>query len=110
MSRTLFLAGLLLAVAGAAFLGWRLARAPVGGPEEEDGGPLWFEDVTDRLNLKFTHDAGPGDTYHMPRVMGAGGAFLDFDNDGRLDILLVHTGGRRGKKPQLFQQRRDGTF
>src|SRR5262245_29643635 len=110
MSRTLLVLGLLSVLAGALFLAWHLARPPADDPEEEDPGPNWFEDVTDRLKLKFTRDAGRGDDYPMPRVMGAGGAFLDFDNDGRLDILLIHTGGPRGKKPQLFRQRRDGTF
>jgi enediyne biosynthesis protein E4 len=74
-------------------------------------GPAWFEDVTDRVGLSFTHDAGPiTPAYFMPQIMGSGCAFLDCDGDGRLDIYLIHNGGPRGKKNQLFQQQADGRF
>src|SRR5690348_4889419 len=64
-----------------------------GRPDREAAGPVWFEDVTDRVGLTFRHDPGPPGDYHMARVMGSGGAFLDVDNDGRLDILLLQNGG-----------------
>src|SRR5205823_3808862 len=38
-----------------------------------------------------------------------GCAFLDL-GDGRLGIYLLHNGGPKGKKNQLFRQRPDGTF
>src|SRR5688500_9195900 len=77
-------------------------KAPEPPSAQEASGPYLFEDDTDRLGLTFRHDPGPGGHYRMPRVMGSGGAFLDFDNDGRLDIYLVHNGGPDGKKYQLF--------
>jgi hypothetical protein len=73
--------------------------------------PPWFEDVTEKVGLDFTHDPGPvGPDYFMPQIMGSGCAFLDFDGDGRLDIYLIHNGGPSGKKNQLFHQEADGTF
>jgi hypothetical protein len=79
---------------------------PAGAQE-----PAWFEDVTDKLGLTFTHDCGPvTPDYFMPQIAGSGCAFLDFDGDGRLDIYLIHNGGPRGAKNQLFHQEPDGTF
>jgi hypothetical protein len=47
----------------------------------------------------------------MPRIMGSGGAFLDVDNDGRLDILLVtNAGPRSGSCNKLYRQKPDGSF
>ncbi len=71
----------------------------------------WFEDVTDKVNLQFTHDGGPiTPAYFMPQIAGSGCAFFDGDGDGRLDVYLVHNGGPGGAKNQLFRQQRGGTF
>jgi hypothetical protein len=83
--------------------------------DEEDaaGGPAWFEDVTDRVKLTFVQDAGPlpvNGKYFYPQTAGTGCALLDFDNDGRLDIYLLHNGGPQGTRNQLFHQEKDGTF
>ncbi|MCA9200405.1 MAG: CRTAC1 family protein [Planctomycetales bacterium] len=46
----------------------------------------------------------------MPRCVGSGAAFLDFDDDGFLDIYLLQNGGEgTGFKNQLFRQV-DGKF
>jgi len=47
--------------------------------------------------------------------MGSGAAFLDFDNDGRLDVLLVNSRpwpGHPGAKsyPALYRNNGNGTF
>lgn len=46
-------------------------------------------DATDQIGLKFTHEVGPLGTYYMPESVGSGGAWFDFDNDGRLDLFMV---------------------
>jgi hypothetical protein len=82
-------------------------------PNDRPDEPLvepWFEDATDKLGLKFVHDAGPAGSYFMPQAIGSGAALFDFNNDGRLDIYLLQNGGPKGKKNQLFQQMEDGTF
>src|SRR4051812_37344484 len=91
----LFGAALLVLAAGLWVSGCQRPSTP--GPEEE-AGPPWFEDVTEKVGLKFVHDAGPLGQYHMPEQMGSGAAFFDFDGDGRLDIYLLHNGGPKGKK------------
>jgi hypothetical protein len=79
-------------------------------PKAEPAEPEWFEDVTDRVGLKFVHDAGPTGTYFMPQIVGSGAALFDCDGDGLLDIYLVQNGGPKGRKNQLFRQKKDGTF
>jgi hypothetical protein len=75
------------------------------------GEPPWFEDITEKVGLKFNHDCGPiTESYFLPQIMGSGCAVFDYDGDGRLDIYLIHNGGPGGAKNQLFHQEPDGTF
>jgi hypothetical protein len=47
----------------------------------------------------------------MPQSTGSGGALLDFDNDGRLDLYLVHcVPPTSPSRNRLYQQQPDGTF
>ena len=73
--------------------------------------PGWFEDVTDAVELNFTHDCGPTGTYFMPQSMYGGAAFFDADGDGRLDILLLQGAGpNTGVGNRLYLQTPDGKF
>ncbi len=85
------------------------APAPAEGEPTDPG---WFEDVTDKVGLDFVHDAGPTDgSYFMPQIIGSGAALFDFNNDGRLDILLLQNGGpQSASKNKLYQQLPDGRF
>jgi hypothetical protein len=53
---------------------------------------------------------------HLPETLGPGVAFLDFDNDGWLDIFFVNSGASDFFQPQaplknaLYRNNRDGTF
>ena len=49
-----------------------------------------FVDVTKEAGLDFKHFTGAFGKRYMPETMGSGCAFLDFDNDARLDILLIN--------------------
>lgn len=74
--------------------------------------PAWFEDVTAKLGIDFVHEAGPvSDPYFMPLIMGSGVAALDFNNDGRIDLLFLQNGGPNSKATnRLYRQLPDGTF
>lgn len=49
-----------------------------------------FTDVTSEAGLgEFRHETGAEGNFWMPETLGGGAAFLDYDNDGHLDILLV---------------------
>lgn len=99
--------GLVLALA----LGCSSKSQKASIAEDEPEGVAWFEDVTDRVGLNFHHDPGPTGNHFMPQSLGSGGAFLDCDGDGLLDIYLVQNAGpSSGVKNRLFAQRRDGTF
>src|SRR5262245_51022179 len=74
--------------------------------------PAWFEDVTAKVGIDFVHEAGPAsDPYFMPLIMGSGVAALDFNNDGRIDLLFLQNGGPNFKATnRLYQHMPDGKF
>ena len=67
---------------------------------------IHFTDVTDAAGIRFTHANGAMGEFHLPETLGAGGAFLDYDNDGYLDLYLVNSAA----PSMLFRNRGDGTF
>ena len=54
-------------------------------------GPV-FTDVTTEVGLDFVHVCGAKGRFWLPEEMGSGGAFLDYDDDGDMDIYLVQGG------------------
>jgi hypothetical protein len=86
-------------------------QAPPEKPDPAEQGPVWFEDVTEKVGLSFVHDAGPVGEYFMPQIMASGCALFDFDRDGRLDIYLLNNAGPGSKSTnRLYRQKKDGTF
>ena len=53
--------------------------------------PFRLVDVTKAAGISFSHHNGAFGKKFLPETLGAGAAFLDYDNDGRQDLLLVHT-------------------
>jgi hypothetical protein len=50
-----------------------------------------FTDVTEQAGIDFVHENGAYGDKLLPETMGGGCAFLDYDNDGDQDILLVNS-------------------
>ena len=110
--RGFLLAGLLLALIGLAGLQLSCQRAdsPASASSSAPASP-WFEDVTEKMGLRFVHDAGPVGDYFMPQQVGSGAALFDFNKDGRLDVYLLQNGGPRSTAVnRLYQQMPDGRF
>jgi hypothetical protein len=74
-----------------------------------------FEDVTRAAGIHFVHNNGAFGKKWLPEAMGPGVAFLDYDNDGWQDILLVNGmdwPGHAHKRSTLalYHNNHDGTF
>ena len=50
-----------------------------------------FSDITAEAGIDFVHENGAYGDKLLPETMGGGCAFLDFDNDGDQDLLLVNS-------------------
>ena len=78
--------------------------------------PPVFRDVARQAGLDFVHVNGASDEKFLPEIIGGGGLFLDFDNDGWLDLLLVDGGSfadpevARRARHRLYRNRGNGTF
>jgi hypothetical protein len=77
--------------------------------------PVQFVDVTARAGISFQHHSGAFGKKYLPETMGAGCAFLDYDNDGWLDILLVNSKDWPGHEREpstmhLYRNNHNGTF
>src|SRR5213595_3834925 len=78
-------------------------------------GPIEFTDVSAQAGIHFKHNSGASGKKYLPETLGAGCAFLDYDNDGWQDILLVNgmdwPSHKRGRSTlRLYRNNRDGTF
>ena len=77
---------------------------------------IHFNDITAQAGIHFTHNNGAFGKKWLPETMGPGCAFIDYDNDGYPDIILIngadfpghpHAGATTLK---LYHNNHDGTF
>jgi enediyne biosynthesis protein E4 len=85
--------------------------------ENGNGGGALFEEVpAAKSGITWAHDNAMSDERYLPETLGPGGAFLDYDNDGWMDVYLVNYGPCDFFKPSnpirnaLYRNNHDGTF
>lgn len=73
-----------------------------------------FTEVAAESGLDFLHFTGAVGERYLPETMGAGCAFLDFDGDGKLDILFANgrewPDGPSDHTPRLYRNIGGGRF
>ena len=78
--------------------------------------PVFEEISSTDSGIMWVHAAGKSANKYLPETSGAGCAFLDYDNDGWMDIYLVNSGKCDEYTPPhplqnaLYRNNRDGTF
>ncbi len=78
--------------------------------------PLFSEIPPTASGISWVHENAMSSSRYLPEALGPGCAFLDFDNDGWMDIFLVNSGPSDFWKPTkpvrnaLYKNNRDGTF
>ena len=75
-----------------------------GSPASASGGKIVFREVAKEAGLDYVWRIPNKSAGNILDLIGNGCAFLDYDNDGNLDILLV------GPKPALFRGDGKGKF
>src|SRR5947199_483187 len=81
-----------------------------------DAGPLFEEVPSSASGITWVHDNARSKEHYLPEALGPGCAFLDYDNDGWMDIYLVNSGPSDFFQPSkplgnaLYRNNRDGTF
>src|SRR5271165_2459272 len=112
VSRREFLRAMPLLAGGAA----HLVREPLLAGLAVPAPPTFEEIAAAQSGIHWKHVAGMSPEKHLPETSGAGCAFLDYDNDGWMDIYLVNSGKAdfytppRPLRNALYRNNRDGTF
>jgi len=110
--RTLGLAG---------FAGYGLSArvlAQSGSPvlQAPNGLPVFEVIPGSASGITFERTSARSPQFYLPETLGGGGGFIDYDNDGWMDIYLVNSGQCDFYDPNpplrnaLYHNNRDGTF
>jgi enediyne biosynthesis protein E4 len=107
---------------------WLFRPPPTTGRVDPGPGPqprksvevpkVHFTDITKAAGIHFRHTNGSFGRKLLPETMGGGVAFLDFDNDGKQDLLFVNScywpGYEEKDKPAptlaLYRNKGNGEF
>jgi enediyne biosynthesis protein E4 len=75
-----------------------------------------FTDVTSQAGIRFKHNNGAFGKKYLPETNGSGCAFLDYDNDGWQDVLLINSTSfadapkKINSVMALYHNNQNGTF
>ena len=77
---------------------------------------IHFRDITAQAGIHFTHNNGAFGKKWLPETMGPGCAFIDYDNDGYPDVILINGEDSPGHPHggattlKLYHNNHNGTF
>ena len=98
------MAGAALAIGAAPARAWSRAN------------PVKFIDVAERAGISFVHDNAASSQKFLIETMGAGCGWIDYDQNGLLDLYLVNGAATKAYQPKkplrsaLYRNNGDGTF
>src|SRR3954471_13419272 len=76
-----------------------------------------FEEIPPSVSgINWTHENAMSADRYLPETMGPGVGFVDYDNDGWVDLFMVNSGAADFYSPKtplkhaLYKNNRDGTF
>jgi hypothetical protein len=90
------------------------AVSPQAWRAPDTASAVQFVEATTPAGLKFVHNSGRAGKKFLPETMGSGGAFVDLNGDGWLDIVLINgkdwtpTGKR--SLSAIYKNNGNGTF
>jgi hypothetical protein len=92
------------------------AAAASSAPSQANPFRVQFIDVTRKAGIHFHHERAASAEKLYPETLGAGVAWLDYDQDGYLDAFFVNSGYTpffhppQPPQPALYRNNGDGTF
>ena len=108
------------------FIGCRQGSRNALGPDNKSDAVVpaptddYFQEIGQQIGLDFVHSIGDDDLTNIIQSDGGGAAFLDFDQDGFIDIYVCSgtwlEGVSKSEKPSempgnhLYRNRGNGTF
>ena len=89
-------------------------------PEAPQADSTYFQEIGNEIGLDFVHSIGSSEMKNIIESVGGGAAFLDYDQDGYIDIYACSgtwiKGFSKSDEPseargnRLYRNRHDGTF
>jgi hypothetical protein len=107
-------ASLMIAIVTMTFMINSVAQQPPKAPTAPVG--VHYTDIRKEAGITFVQDSTGSEEKYYLETMGTGVAWLDYDQDGLMDLYFVQTGATDAYKPAkplksaLYHNNGDGTF
>jgi enediyne biosynthesis protein E4 len=86
------------------------------GTQDAPAKQVVFTEISHEAGIDFIHVNGGRGQKRMPETVGSGLAFFDYNNDGKLDLLIINSSSWPGDKkplkttPKLYENLGTGKF